>query len=34
MEVLSYPFTDKTEKHIVKELCKNLPVINLDKEEL
>jgi hypothetical protein len=32
MEVLGYPFSDKTEKHIVEELCKNLPVINLDKE--
>ena len=32
MEVLGYPFTDKTEKYIVEELCKNLPVINLDKE--
>jgi predicted nucleic acid-binding protein len=32
MEVLGYPFTDKTEKYIVEELCRNLPVINLDKE--
>jgi predicted nucleic acid-binding protein len=32
MEVLGYPFTNKTEKYIVEELCKNLPVINLDKE--
>jgi predicted nucleic acid-binding protein len=32
MEVLGYPFSDKTEKHIVEELCKNLLVINLDKE--
>ena len=32
MEVLGYPFSDSNEKHIVEELCKYLPVIDLDKK--
>ncbi len=32
MEVLGYRFSGKTEKQIIEELCRNLPVINLDKD--
>jgi predicted nucleic acid-binding protein len=32
MEVLGYQFPNNTEKKIVEELCRNLPVIELDKE--
>ncbi|MBW6537351.1 MAG: type II toxin-antitoxin system VapC family toxin [Mariniphaga sp.] len=31
MEVLGYPFSNETEKHIIEELCQYLPVIELDK---
>jgi predicted nucleic acid-binding protein len=32
MEVLGYRFPNNSEKKIVEELCKNLPVIELDRE--
>ena len=32
MEVLGYRFSNNTERKIVEELCKNLPVIKLDRE--
>ena len=32
MEVLGYPFSNETEKHIVEELCQYFPVIELDKK--
>jgi len=32
MEVLGYRFPKNSEKKIVEELCKNLPVIELDRE--
>ncbi len=32
MEVLGYRFSGKTEKQVIEELCKYLPVINLDKD--
>ena len=31
MEVLGYPFKDNKEKQFVEEICKNIPMIGLDK---